>query len=90
MVGLLALEVYIFIFKITEQKKNKFELSTDPFDSGFSFNELKYKVAEVLGFSDISSEDLEHQRYGPNNIETFWKSSTEKSQTDGYYILLLN
>ena len=44
----------------------------------------------MLGLSDITIEDLEHKKYGPNIIKTYRKLSTEKSQTDGYYILLLN
>ena len=43
----------------------------------------------MLGLSDITIEDLEHEKYGPNIIKTYRKLSTEKSQTHGYYILLL-
>ena len=43
----------------------------------------------MLGLSDISTEDLEHELYGPNITEIYRKLSTEKSQTDGYHILLL-
>ena len=78
------------ILFLIKQKKNNFEIYKDPFERDFSFNELKDKVAEVLGLSDISVEDLKHEKNGPNNIKTSRKSSTEKSQTDFYYILLLN
>ena len=54
------LEVYNPINNITE-RNNKFELYTDNFEVEFSFNKLKDKVAEVLGLSDISTEDLEHE-----------------------------
>ena len=47
-------------------------------------------VAETLGLSYTSIEDLEHKKYGPNIFKTYRKQSTEKSQTDGYHILLLN
>ena len=70
MLGLISLGFYKFLFNITEEK-NKFELYTDPFDSDFSFNELKDKVAEVLGLSDIYVEDLEHEIYGPNIVKTY-------------------
>ena len=83
MVGLLGLEVYNFTFNIRE-KKHKFELHKDPFDSEFSFTELQDKVAEVLGVSDTSIDDLGHEIYGPSNIKTYRKITTEKSQTDSY------
>ena len=65
MLGLTSLEMYKSIFNMTQQN-NIFELYTDPFDSDFSFTELKDKVAEFVGLSDISIEDLEHEKYGPN------------------------
>ena len=77
------------VFIITEQI-DKFELYTGHFGSDFSITELKDKVAEVLGLSDISTEVLEHEIDGPNIIKTYRKLSTEKSQVDGYYIILLN
>ena len=54
MIGLVNLEVYSSIFKITEEN-NKVELYTADFESDFSFNELKDKVAKMLGFSDLST-----------------------------------
>ena len=44
----------------------------------------------MLGLSDVSTEDLGYEIIGPNIIQTYRKLLTEKSQTDGYYILLLN
>ena len=67
MIGLTSLEVYNSIFNITEEI-NKFKLYSDPFDSEFSLTELKDKVAEVLGLSDISIKNLEHEICGPNII----------------------
>ena len=55
----------------------------------FSFTKLKDKVAEVLALSDITTKDLKHEIYGPNIIKSYRKLSTKKSQTDGFYILLL-
>ena len=46
------------------------------------------RVAEVLGFSDISPDELNHEMYGPNIIKCNRKILTEKSLTDGYYITL--
>ena len=47
-------------------------------------------MAEVFGFSYRAIEDLEYETYGPNVIERYRKLSTEKSQTDGQYNLILN
>ena len=66
---LTCLEVYISLFKITEEN-NKFEFYTQPNDSEFSFTELKYKVAETLGLSDISIDDLEQEIHGSDIIIT--------------------
>ena len=49
---------------------------------------MKDKIAEVLGILNVSTEDLKHEKFGPNIIKTYRKLSTEKSQTDGYYIML--
>ena len=88
MIGLVDLEIYNSNFNLAEENK-KLELYTDPIDSDFSFNELKDKVAEVLGLSAISTEDSEHELYGPIITKTKRKLITEKSQTEGYYILIL-
>ena len=60
MIGLISLSVNNSVFIIPEEI-NKFELYTDPVDSEYSFTEFKNKVAEVLGLSDFSIEDLEHE-----------------------------
>ena len=49
---------------------------------------MKYWVAEVLGLSDFSPEDLLHEKRRPNIIKIYRKLSTEKGQIDGYYLLL--
>ena len=87
MLGLVSLEVYNSLLNITEEN-NKFELYTYDSDNEFSFVELKDKVAEVLGLSNITDEELEHEVHGPDNIKTYRKLSIEKSQTDGYYIVV--
>ena len=46
MIGLISLEVYNSIFKITEEN-NKFELHTDTFDE-FSFEELKDELEDIF------------------------------------------
>ena len=87
MLSLTGLDVHNSILNITEEN-NKFGPSTDDSDDEFSFIELKDNITEVLSLSDISPEDLQNEIQEPNIIETYRKLSTEKSQTDGYYILL--
>ena len=52
------------------------------------FVELKDKKADLLSISNITDYELELEIYGPDNVETYRKLSIEKSQTDGYYILV--
>ena len=78
MTGLTNLEVYKSIFDITEEN-NKFEFYTQPLDSEFLFTDLKDKVAEALGLSDFSMEDLEPETHRPDIIITFRNLSIEKS-----------
>ena len=86
-IGLLSLEVYNSFFNITEDR-NKFELYTGYVEVEFSYTQLKDKVAEVLGLANITSVELKHETFGPKIIEPYRKLSTEKSQTDGYYLIL--
>ena len=78
-----------FSFKITEEN-NKLGLYTGYLEDEFPYTQLKDKVTEVLGLSDISSEKLNHEISGPIIIETYRKLSTEESQTDGCHILLMD
>ena len=87
MIGLTSLETYNSSFEITEEN-NKLVFYTERLDSEFSYTELKDKAAEMLGRSDISSEDLALEILGPDNIQIYRKLSTEKSQIEGFYILL--
>ena len=66
-------------------KINKFELYTGPLDTELSYTTLKDKVAEVLG---PSLKGLEHEILGPDIIKIYRSLSMEKSQTEGYNILL--
>ena len=86
MIGLTSPEIYISIYNITEN--NKFELYTGFLETELSYTTMKDKVAEVLGLSDISSEDLENEILGRDIIKIYRKLMTEKSETDGYYLLL--
>ena len=81
MIRLLSLEVYNSFFNNT-QENNKFEFYTGYVHDEISYNQLKDKVAKVLGLPNITSEELEHETFGPKIFE--------KSQTAGYYLLLRN
>ena len=88
MLGSTSLEVYNSIFNIADEN-NKIELYTQPLNDEFSYTQFKDNIAEILGLSDISPEDLQHEIRGPKFLETYTKLSTEKSQVDGFYMLLL-
>ena len=87
MVGLSSLEVYNSIFNVAEVN-NKFELYTDAFDD-FVFEKLKNEIEEVLSISDITPHHLQQEVIGPRFIEAFKKLRSEKSNADGYIILLM-
>ena len=89
MLGLRNLEVYNSAFDITEEI-NKFEIYTGLVDDGeFSFAQFEDSVAEVFGFSDISTGDLQHEVLGPGISKIYRKLAIKKRQTDGYYIFLI-
>ena len=85
MIGLTSLEVYNSVFN-TNTKNIKFELYTDAFDK-FSFEELKGELEEILTISDITPYHLQREKIGPRIIEAYKKLRSEKSSTDGYFIL---
>ena len=87
MIGLTSVEVYNSIFNITKENK-KFELYTGHLGSEFFYTEMKDKVTEILGLSDISTEDVIHGQCGPDINKIYRKLSLEEGQTDGYYKLL--
>ena len=80
-IGLTSLEINKSIF-IT----NKFELFTDTFDE-FGFIEFKDVLQEIPNIPDITTEDLQDDRLGSLIIEAYRKIYSEKSNTDGYFIL---
>ena len=88
MIGLANLDVYNWIFNIKEEN-SKFEFFKDLFDE-FSFTTLKDDLEEILGLSDISGNLLQHEIIGPRIIKAYKKLSSEKRQTDGYFMLLIS
>ena len=70
MIGLTDLEVCNSIFIKTEENNN-FQLFTGSLYDELSYTRLKNRVAEVLGLSDISPEDLEDKMHGPHILLKF-------------------
>ena len=87
MIGLTSLEVYNFIFNIN-QENNKYQLFTDTFDE-FSFEELKDELEEILDISNVTDDHLEDETIRPRIFQGYWKLGSEKSDTDGYIILIM-
>ena len=58
-------------------------------DDEVSYAELKKNVAEILGFSEVSSEDLQNELLGPDVIKKYRKLAIENSQIDGFFILII-
>ena len=88
MASLISFEVNNSIVDVTEEK-NKFENYTHPSDEEFPYAQLKYNEAEIFGLSDISSEDLQQEILGPDVFQTYRKLAIEKSQTGGFYIIII-
>ena len=87
MIGLTSLEVYNSIFNLNTTN-SEFELYTDTFDE-FSFTELKDELDEIFKTSDNTPHHLQHEKIGPRNIEAYKKLRSEKSNTNGYVIVLM-
>ena len=88
MLGLVNLEVYNSIFKITEENI-KFEIYRDT-PTKFRFLDLKDEIEEILGIPHITREHLLDDETASRIIDEYHKLSQEKKNTDGYTILLLN
>ena len=87
MLGLVDLEVYNSIFKITEENI-KFEIyRVTP--TKFQFLDLKDELEEILGIQHITREHLLDDETASRIIDEYHKLSHEKKNTDGYTILLL-
>ena len=72
------------------EEHNKFELYTDLVDDDeFSYDPLKDSIAEVVGLSDFSSDDLQHEIHGLDTITTYRILAIGKRQVDGSSISLL-
>ena len=66
----------------------KFELYTDTFDE-LLFTELKDELEEVISISGNTPKHLQHEKTGPRINKAYNNLRPEKSNTDGYLILLM-
>ena len=69
-------------------ENNKLELYKHLLDDAFSYTQLEGNVVEVLGLSHISTEVLQPEIHDANITKTYRKLAIEKSQTDGFHIIL--
>ena len=86
-IGLVNIEVYKSIFNINTTNNNSIIIQISFED--FSFEELKDELDEIPNISDITPYRLRHEKIGPRIIEAYRKLGLEKSNTDGYIILLM-
>ena len=87
MLGLVNLEVYNSIFKITEENY-KFEIYRDV-PTKFRFLDFKDELEDILGIPHITQEHLLDDETASRINDEYHKLSHEKKSTDGYTILLL-
>ena len=81
MIRLFSLQIYNFIFDITEEI-TKIELYKDKFD-GFSYVNLKDTIEEIAKVPIKKAEGLQKDTLRPINISISRKLQLEKSNTDG-------
>ena len=89
MIGLVELEIYYSIFRITEEN-NKFKLNKIPDEKagGITYTKVRDEIEKELDISDITAEDLQDDIIGPIIIEEYKKQVTERMQ-DGEYLNIL-
>ena len=85
MLGLIDLEVYNSIFKLTEEN-NKFQLYKFPDEKsgGVTYEKVRDEIEEDLDFSDITATDLQDDLIGPIITEEYRKQVTKRMKDDEY------
>ena len=89
MIGLVDLEVYNFIYNITEEN-NKFELYNIPDEKagGVTYEEVRDEIEKDLDIEDITAADLQDDIIGPITIEEY-KEQVSKRMKDEQYMNIL-
>ena len=85
MVGLTDLEVYNFIFNITEEN-NKFKLYKFPDEKsgGITFEKVRDEIERDLDISDITATVLQDNIIGPIIIEEYIEQVTKRMKEEHY------
>ena len=89
MIGLTNLEVYNFIFNITEEN-NKFKLYKFPDEKsgGVTYEKVSDEIERDLDIEDITAEDLQDEIIAPNIIKEYKEQVTKRMNDDGYMDIL--
>ena len=58
-------------------------------ESRMSDRDILPEIEKILNLSNITTPDLHHKTIGACIFYTYRKISTEKRQTDSYYMLLM-
>ena len=85
MLGLIDLEVYNSIFKITEEN-NKLQLYKFPDEKsgGVSYTKVRDEIERDLDISDITAAELQDDIIGPINIEEYREQVTKRMKDDKF------
>ena len=89
MLGLVNLEVYISIFKITEEN-NKLQINKFPDEKvgGVSYEKVRDEIERELDISDITATDLQGDLIGPIIIEEYKEQVTKRMKDEQYMLNL--
>ena len=89
MLGLVDLEVYNSIFKITEEN-NKFELYKFPDEKagGVTYEKVRDEIEKDLDIEDITATDLQDDLIDPIIIENYREQVTKRKKDDKYMKIL--
>ena len=91
MLGLIDLEVYISIFK-TSEENNNFEVYKFP-DSkirGFSYEEIREEIERDLDTSDITATDLQEEIIAPIINKKYREQVTKRLKDEKIYVNFSN
>ena len=79
MIGLEDLEIYNYIFNITEEN-NKLQLYEFPDEKagGITYEKVRDEIEKDLGIEDFTAADLQDEIIGPIIVEEYKEKVTKK------------